>query len=77
MVDDVKPDGSTRLFDCMDNAIDSLINYHKQNPSCILRIIALTDGDDNASKNKPEEIVKRIVDNQITIDSFVVSEQCQ
>ncbi len=39
----------------------------------ILRIIALTDGEDTSSVTKPTEVAKRIVQNRIVLDSFVVS----
>ncbi len=49
---------ATKLYDTMDAAIDSLIEIKKLYPNIVLRIIALTDGEDNFSKkSKPTKIV--------------------
>jgi len=53
-----------------------LIEIKKKYPKIILRIIALTDGEDNMSINTPETIVSKIVSNKILLDSFVVGENC-
>jgi hypothetical protein len=37
-------------------------------------MIALTDGEDNESTSTPEDVVKKIIDNQIILDSFIVSD---
>jgi len=39
-------------------------------------MIALTDGEDNMSRNTPETIVKKIVENRIILDSFIVGDNC-
>lgn len=41
-----------------------------------MRIIALTDGEDNISSSTPSELVKKIFDHKIIIDSFVVGKDC-
>ena len=41
------------------------------------RIIALTDGEDNASKISAMEVSQLIVKNNIVLDSFVVSDSCK
>lgn len=61
LVDSVNPSGSTALYDCLNTAIDSLLEIQKKYPKIILRIIALTDGEDNKSKIKPECIVNRLI----------------
>jgi len=60
----------------MDTAINSLLEIKQKYPKIILRMIALTDGEDNDSTNTPETIVKKIVKNKIVLDSFVVSSDC-
>jgi ubiquitin-conjugating enzyme E2 D/E len=50
-IDKAKPEGGTALFDCLDLAINSLVEIKKQHPDIILRIIALTDGEDQHSTN--------------------------
>lgn len=37
----------------------------------------MTDGEDNSSKYRPEEVAKQIILNRIILDSFVVSDSCQ
>lgn len=51
----------TALYVALKNAIDSLLLFKKKYPNCILRIIALTDGEDNKGKYSPEFIAKSIV----------------
>jgi len=73
LVDDASAGGGTSIYDALDEGVNSLLEFRKKHPSTILRIIALTDGEDNSSKIKPEEIARRIVANRIILDSFVVS----
>ncbi|KAL4469643.1 hypothetical protein ABPG74_004896 [Tetrahymena malaccensis] len=75
LVDDANPRGSTRLYDALMEGINSLLQIKKKYPNIILRLIAMTDGEDNQSKYKPEEVAKQIVMNRITLDSFVVSKE--
>lgn len=42
LVDSINPGGGTALYDCMNTAIDSLIEIRKKYPKIIPRIIALT-----------------------------------
>ena len=39
----------TKLFDTMDIALDDLIKIKKKYPNIVLRLISLTDGEDNDS----------------------------
>ena len=47
LVDDVNPSGCTKLYDAIDQAVNNLIELKQKYPNIILRIIALTDGEDN------------------------------
>lgn len=58
LVDDANPRGSTRLYDALMEGINSLLLIKKKYPNIILRMIAMTDGEDNQSKFKPEEVAK-------------------
>jgi ubiquitin-conjugating enzyme E2 D/E len=49
LVDSANANGCTKLYDCMDEAITSLLDIKKKYPQIILRMIALTDGEDNDS----------------------------
>ena len=50
LVNTIQPMRATKLYDTMSDAIDSLIQIKKLYPNIVLRIIALTDGEDNFSK---------------------------
>nr|BAA09092.1 ubiquitin-conjugating enzyme [Paramecium tetraurelia] len=76
LVDDASPRGGTKCYDAIAYAIEQLKEIKKKYPNIILRIIALTDGDDNQSKENPQSLVNRIFENQIIIDSFVVNNDC-
>lgn len=76
LVNNAQPSGSTALYNALHNAVDALLEFRKQYPDSILRIIALTDGEDNKSKYTAKQVAEYILTNQILIDSFVVSEKC-
>lgn len=77
LVDGAQPRGSTRLYDALVEGINSLIQIKAKYPNILLRMIALTDGEDNRSTYKPVDVAKLILKNRITLDSFVVSHQSQ
>ncbi|CAD8150339.1 unnamed protein product [Paramecium octaurelia] len=76
LVDDANPGGSTKCYDAIDYAINKLLEVKQKYPDIVLRILALTDGEDNASTSKPNTLVQKIFDHKIIIDSFVVGENC-
>jgi hypothetical protein len=39
------------MYDAVVTAVNSLKAFKKQHPDCILRILALTDGEDTGSKH--------------------------
>ncbi len=41
-----------------------------------MRIIALTDGEDNNSKISPIKLALKLIKNKIVLDSFVVGKKC-
>lgn len=47
MVDSCSPGSATRLYDSVQIAIDKLLTIKKKYPNIILRIIAMSDGEDN------------------------------
>ena len=57
-------------------AIKDLLEIKKKYPNIILRIIALTDGEDTQSISKPETLVRDIILNDIIVDAFVVGTNC-
>jgi len=58
LVDDVKAAGCTKLYDAIAQSIINLLEIKKKYPKIILRIIALTDGEDNESTHTAQNLVK-------------------
>lgn len=76
LVSKAKPRGSTLMYDAVVIAAKSLKQFQAQYPNCLLRIVALTDGEDTGSKHSIEETTRLVIENNITIDSFAVGAQC-
>jgi len=49
-----------------------LVSFKMQNPKTKLRIIALTDGEDDVSVARPEAICRQLYAAQIVVDSLVI-----
>ena len=58
-------------------AVGRLNLVHQKYPHVVKRIIALTDGEDTASKNSALDAAKAIQEHNIILDSFVVGEKCE
>lgn len=54
LVSKAKPRGSTLMYDAIVKAVSSLKELKAQYPNCLLRILALTDGEDTGSKYSVE-----------------------
>lgn len=76
MVSQAAPRGSTLMFDAIMYAAAELRAFKLRYPDCILRIIALTDGEDTGSRSSIEETSKELVEQGIIIDSFAVGANC-
>ena len=72
VVDAAQPSGGTSLYDALSLAVDSLIEQKKKYPQALVRILALTDGEDNTSKISALDAAKKIIKNNVILDSFVV-----
>lgn len=77
LVSQATPKGSTLMFDAAMVAVKELKAFKLRYPDCILRIIALTDGEDTGSKASIEETAAALVENKIVIDSFAVGTNCE
>lgn len=77
LVANANPRGSTLLFDAMVVAAQKLLNFKKKYPNCILRILALTDGEDTGSKSSIVDTTQLLLDSNILVDSFVVGSNCE
>lgn len=54
LVSKAKPRGSTLMYDAIVKAVSSLKELKAKYPDCLLRILALTDGEDTGSNNSVE-----------------------
>lgn len=77
LVSAANPRGSTRLYDSIVSGVNQLVAFKKRYPECILRILALTDGEDTCSKNSVFDATKAVVTNDIIMDSFAVGTNCE
>lgn len=65
------------MYDAVVVAVNSLKDFQTKYPNCVLRIIALTDGEDTGSKHSVEVTTKILIENKIVIDSFAVGANCE
>lgn len=77
LVSAAKPRSTTRLYDSIVSAVNQLQNFKKRYPECILRILALTDGEDVGSASSVFDAAKAVVTNDIMMDSFAVGTNCE
>jgi uncharacterized protein YegL len=62
--------GDTSVWDSIALAQDQLQQYAKQYPNAKLRIIRISDGEDNKSTNRPADLAMRLSYKRIVVDSF-------
>ena len=73
-VENAYPNGDTSLYDAINDACSSLVEYSKKHTESKLRIICLTDGQDTKSKSIPETLVNFMLKNKIILDSILIGE---
>ena len=71
-LDNTTPSGSTAIFDALMEANDMLTNFEWEFPRAKRRIVILTDGEDNQSKCKPEEVCRELYNNDIVLDAIII-----
>jgi hypothetical protein len=64
------------MFDAVVTAADALKKFKINYPDCLLRIVALTDGEDTGSKHSVEQTTCILIESKIVIDSFAVGPSC-
>jgi len=69
-LNNMKASGDTAIWDSIALAQDQLQEYAKQYPTAKLRIICISDGEDNRSKNKGYILPASLLRNGIVLDSF-------
>ena len=62
--------GDTAIWDSIALAQDQLQEYAKQFPDAKLRIICISDGEDNRSKNSAHALPSSLIRHNIVVDSF-------
>ena len=67
----------TSLWDAINSAAADLIRFKPKYPQVRLRIICLTDGEDNNSASQPFPTSKYLVEHNITVDSIMLGSDCQ
>ncbi|OXV08627.1 hypothetical protein Egran_03610 [Elaphomyces granulatus] len=72
MVGDLHTEGQTAIWDALMKAKDMLVAFKNEHPETKLRIIALTDGEDNQSNHQPADVCQSLYDSDIVLDSIVI-----
>ena len=72
LVNRAKPRGMTALYAALIKASEALLDFKKKYPTTLLRIIALTDGEENKNTSTPELAALKIISSDIILDSFIV-----
>ncbi|EPS43154.1 hypothetical protein H072_2874 [Dactylellina haptotyla CBS 200.50] len=67
--------GMTAMWDCIYDAAEQLIDFKDDNPDTKLRIIVLTDGIDNRSKQTDKTTYSFLWDNDIILDAVVIGSE--
>ncbi|KAF3934009.1 hypothetical protein ABW19_dt0200005 [Dactylella cylindrospora] len=65
------PHGMTAMWDCVYQAGEQLVREKVNHPDAKLRIIVLTDGDDNQSKQTNKSTYSYLWENDIVLDAIV------
>ena len=71
-LDDIVAGGTTALFDSLVVAKDMLDTFKSSNPKAKCRIIVLTDGLDNRSKYKHQDVCSKLYYSDIVLDAIVI-----
>ncbi|KAK0243779.1 hypothetical protein EDD85DRAFT_173202 [Armillaria nabsnona] len=71
-LEDVDAKGDTCLYDALNAARSTLVNYRKDLPNLRKRIIVVSDGDDNKSVSSARDVAIALQKDQVTVDSVQV-----
>jgi uncharacterized protein YegL len=71
-LDHVNASGYTALWDALVKSKDMLVTYKSKYPEAKLRIIALTDGENNNSNFTASYVCSELYDNNIMLDAIVI-----
>lgn len=71
-VDKISSTKGTRLYDAIEKATEMLNKFTTERyPWVLKRIICLTDGEDAGSINAPLPVLRKLVNSNILVDSFI------
>jgi Ubiquitin-conjugating enzyme/von Willebrand factor type A domain len=69
---DIRPCGATALWDAIVKAKDMLVTFKNKHPNATRRIIVLTDGENNDSRNGAPQACVDLYNNRIVLDAIVI-----
>ncbi|KAI9783680.1 MAG: hypothetical protein M1839_003528 [Geoglossum umbratile] len=69
---DIRACGSTAIWDAIVKAKDMLIAFKTKHPGATRRIIVLTDGENNDSRNEAPKTCVDLYNNRIVLDAIVI-----
>ena len=69
--------GDTAVWDSITLAHDQLKEYAKQYPNAKLRIICISDGEDNRSRNSVYSLPSSLLRDDIVVDSFCLGDESE
>ncbi|XP_053740335.1 uncharacterized protein LOC128770101 [Synchiropus splendidus] len=70
----IEASGTTHLYDALLVGLEELLKVEARFPECRLRILCLTDGNDEGSVSKPEDVASRLVTSGIIVDSVLLGD---
>ncbi|KAK6497801.1 hypothetical protein TWF481_012203 [Arthrobotrys musiformis] len=71
-IEKLHPAGMTAMWDCIYEGAEQLLDFKEDNPDTKLRIIVLTDGIDNRSKQTDKTTYSYLWENNIVLDAFCI-----
>ncbi|KAH6866487.1 hypothetical protein BKA58DRAFT_403368 [Alternaria rosae] len=74
-LNNMKASGDTAIWDSIALAQDQLLEYAKQYPGAKLRIVCISDGVDNRSKNEAHGLPSSLFRNNVVVDSFCLGKE--
>ncbi|XP_064844619.1 uncharacterized protein LOC135555798 isoform X2 [Oncorhynchus masou masou] len=71
-VHNLEANGCTVLYDALKRGMSQLKQVGEQFPDCRLRIICLTDGNDDGSMTEPDAVTTKLMSLNIVVDAIIV-----
>ncbi|KAL1953648.1 hypothetical protein VTO42DRAFT_2397 [Malbranchea cinnamomea] len=71
-LENIVASGVTAIYDALSTAADMLQDVKRRHPKAKLRIVLLTDGEDNSSTVKPDVVATKLYTDEILLDAIVI-----